>query len=78
MKKFALLDENNLVINISVADENWDNTGWIEYTNKNCGIGYTYNLELDLFITPKCHDEAILNQTNGLWECSNADHETLA
>ena len=26
MKHFALLNEDNLVINISVADDNWDST----------------------------------------------------
>ena len=78
MRYFALLNDDNLVINISVADDNWDNAGWIEYTNKNCAIGFTYNPDLDLFIAPQCHTEALLNQVNGLWECSNAEHETLA
>lgn len=31
MKLFAQLDQNNVVINISTADESWDSTGWIEY-----------------------------------------------
>lgn len=35
IKKYALLNENNIVINISVADEFWDSTGWIEYTSEN-------------------------------------------
>lgn len=35
MKKFAKLDEKNHVTNISVADESWDSTGWIEYTDEN-------------------------------------------
>lgn len=35
MKNYALLDENNIVINVSVADESWDATGWIEYTDAN-------------------------------------------
>ena len=77
MKNFALLNENNLVINISVADSNWDNENWIEYTGKNCGIGDTYNSELNLFISPKCHNEAVLNEINGLWECENVEHELI-
>ena len=53
MKYFALLDNNNLVINISVADDNWDSTGWIDYTNKTCGIGYSYNAEEGIFVAPQ-------------------------
>jgi hypothetical protein len=53
MKSFALLNQNNLVINISVADDNWDSTGWLEYTNKNCGIGYTFDAVNDVFIAPQ-------------------------
>tara|TARA_R110000822_G_scaffold3719_2_gene16081 strand:- start:1733 stop:2020 length:288 start_codon:yes stop_codon:yes gene_type:complete len=53
MRNFALLNENNLVINISVADDNWDSTGWLEYTNKPCGIGFTYNQAENIFIAPQ-------------------------
>ena len=53
MKNFALLNENNVVINISIADEDWDSTGWIDYTNKNCAIGYTYDTDADVFISPQ-------------------------
>jgi len=43
MKKFALLDENNVVINISIADNSWDSTGWVEYTVSNpASIGGDY------------------------------------
>jgi len=35
MKNFALLDENNKVLNISIADEGWTGQGWVEYTNDN-------------------------------------------
>lgn len=77
MKYFALLNENNMVINISVADDVWDNTGWIEYTGKNCGIGCTYNSDLNLFIFPKCHSEAVLNEIDGSWNCENVEHEPI-
>jgi hypothetical protein len=80
MKNYALLDENNLVINISIADNDWDSTGWVDYTNKNCGIGFTYNEVADAFIAPKpeCgHEELILNETNYQWECENAEHELI-
>jgi hypothetical protein len=75
MKHFALLNEDNLVINISVADDNWDSTGWVEYTNKECGIGYSYDENLNAFISPKCHDEAVLNTQTLKWECSNSNHD---
>ena len=39
------------------------------------GIGYTYLPLEDIFITPKCHEEAILNAKLAKWECSNLDHE---
>lgn len=45
------------------------------------GIGYTYFSDKDAFVAPKpaCgHIELILNNDNCRWECSNADHETLA
>jgi hypothetical protein len=35
MKNFALLDENNKVLNISIGDNTWELEGWVEYTNEN-------------------------------------------
>ena len=37
------------------------------------GIGYSYNELLDMFIVPKCHDEAVLNEL-GDWDCANEAH----
>ena len=76
MKNFALLNSENIVVNISIGDDNWDSTGWVEYTDKNCGIGYTYNASLNSFIEPICHAEALLNETTCRWECSNVEHQT--
>ena len=43
MKKFALLNENNVVINISIADNSWESTGWVEYNDSNAAsIGGDY------------------------------------
>jgi hypothetical protein len=77
MKNFALLNSENIVLNISVGSEDWDSTGWVEYTGKNCNIGYTYDEVKDGFIPPKCHDEAVLNEEL-LWDCENADHEAFS
>ena len=38
------------------------------------GIGYSYNVERDAFIPPKCHSEASLNENTCLWECTNLQH----
>lgn len=38
-------------------------------------IGYTYEPDLDAFVPPKCHDEALLNDQTALWNCSNVEHE---
>ena len=38
------------------------------------GIGFEYDVVLDAFIPPKCHDEAILNQTTARWNCENEEH----
>lgn len=39
------------------------------------GIGYTYDEQRDVFISPPCHDEAVLNKTTTEWDCTNPDHE---
>jgi hypothetical protein len=39
------------------------------------GIGYTYLPLEDIFIWPKCHDEAVLNAKSAKWECVNTDHD---
>ena len=36
------------------------------------GVGYSYNETLDMFIAPKCHEEAVLNEL-GNWDCENID-----
>ena len=38
------------------------------------GIGYIYDAKLDAFYTPKCHDEAKLND-KCRWDCTNAEHD---
>jgi hypothetical protein len=93
MSHWAEIDENNLVVQVTVGDNNdptgdegyqWliDNLGgrWIKTSyngtiRKNyAGIGYTYSEELDAFIPPKCHEEAVLDENICLWICENGDH----
>jgi hypothetical protein len=38
------------------------------------GVGYEYDLVLDAFIPPKCHEEAILESTTCTWTCGNEEH----
>ena len=40
------------------------------------GIGFIYDAVRDAFIAPKCHDEAVLNETTCQWICDNAEHFT--
>ena len=37
-------------------------------------IGWKYDEALDGFISPKCHDEAILDEKTCRWNCENLDH----
>jgi hypothetical protein len=39
------------------------------------GIGFKYDADLDAFIAPKCHKEAVLNTDSADWTCANKDHE---
>lgn len=47
---------------------------WVQTSYNNnfrgryAGVGYTYNEELDMFITPKPFPSWILNSETGLWE----------
>lgn len=91
MAHWAELDKNNIVLRVTVGDNNepdegyqWliDNLGgrWVKTSYNNnirvryAGIGMSYNEELDAFIFPKCHDEAVLNETTCDWDCANAEH----
>ena len=95
MAHWAELDKNNIVIRVTVGDNNepdegyqWliDNLGgrWVKTSyNGNirarfAGIGYTYDEQLDVFIAPKCHDEATLDETTTEWHCTNPDHEVIS
>lgn len=38
------------------------------------GIGYRYDPVLDAFISPRCHESAILNKDTCTWECEDVSH----
>jgi len=60
-----------------------DNLGgtWIKTSYNNnirfnyAGIGYSYDEARDAFISPKCHDEAVLDEATCRWSCDNAAHD---
>lgn len=60
-----------------------DNLGgtWIKtsYNSKirgnYAGVGMTYLPLEDIFVTAKCHAEAVLNVKAAKWDCTNSDHK---
>jgi hypothetical protein len=78
---FAQLDENNIVSQVIVADQSFvDSIGgtwaqtFMNSAKKYAGIGDTYDATRDAFISPKCHDEATLDEATCQWNCSNEAH----
>lgn len=39
------------------------------------GVGMSYDALRDAFITPKCHDVAILDEATCRWTCEDSSHE---
>ena len=39
------------------------------------GIGFSYLPDLDIFMSPKCHAEAMLNAEQAKWTCTNSGHD---
>ena len=90
MSHWAEVDNNNTVIRVLVGnnygDEGYqwliDNLGgtWVKTSynaqiRKNyAGIGYSYAPDIDAFVPPKCHDEAVLDEVIAQWICNNPDH----
>jgi hypothetical protein len=82
MKHFAELDENNLVLGVSVCEEGTllDNIQipqshrFFEYsedksiTNNQASIGYTYDENLNAFVPPQPDSTYILNTQTFEWE----------
>jgi hypothetical protein len=42
------------------------------------GIGMEYREDIDAFIYPQCHEEAVLNQETADWECTNGEHDVIS
>ena len=90
MSHWAEIDENKIVLRVLVGDNSepdegeafmnnlggtWVKTSYNGNIRKNyAGIGYSYWPDLDAFVAPKCHDEAVLDEATCLWICNNEDH----
>jgi hypothetical protein len=89
MSHWAQIDDNNIVTQVLVGpnygDEGeaffntlggtWVKTSYNGNIRKNyAGIGYAYWPDLDAFVPPKCHDEAVLDEATALWICNNEEH----
>jgi len=76
------IDETELIDGISPEEwyGNFKNqkcvrTSYNAKIRKNyAGIGFTYDSDLDAFISPKCHEEAILDEDSSSWICNNSVH----
>lgn len=85
MAHWAEIDENSIVLRVTVGDNNdpdegyqWliDNLGgtWVKTSynatirKKFAGIGDTFNINLDAFISPKPFASWILNEETCKWE----------
>lgn len=93
MSHWAEINENNEVIRVLVGDNRdadegeafmkslggtWIKTSYNGNIRKNfAGQGYTYRYDIDAFVSPKCHEEAILNTETALWDCSNPTHVVI-
>jgi hypothetical protein len=91
MSHFAEIDNNNKVIRVLVGDNNESDEGqtvieslggtWIKTSFNSkirgnyAGIGFDYLPDLDIFMPPKCHDEAVLDEILAKWLCNNPDHD---
>ena len=68
-------DEAGLVDITNLMGGNWIQTSYNARIRGNfAGIGFSYLPDFDLFMPPKCHDEAILDIETARWECVNKDH----
>jgi len=92
MSHWAQIDENSIVTQVLVGpnygDEGeaffntlggtWVKTSYNGNIRKNyAGIGYSYWPDLDAFVAPKCHDEAVLDEATALWICNNEEHNPI-
>ena len=90
MSHWAEIDSNNIVLRVLVGDNNeadegeafmnslggtWVKTSYNGTIRKNyAGVSYKYYSDIDAFVPPKCHEEAVLDTSTALWICNNEAH----
>ena len=90
MSHWAEIDSNNIVLRVLVGDNNepdegeafmnslggsWVKTSYNGTIRKNyAGVSYKYHSDIDAFVPPKCHEEAVLDTNTALWICNNEAH----
>lgn len=66
MKRMAQVDANGIVVNIIVANDDWNVEGFVEYTDDNPAyIGGIY--ANGRFIAPRPSDDATLDEATCQW-----------
>jgi hypothetical protein len=70
-----LSDADGLIEISQLLGGTWLQTSYNSTIRGNyAGAGFSYLEEFDLFMPPRCHDEAILNDETAKWDCANSDH----
>jgi hypothetical protein len=69
-KKMAVLDADNMVVNVIVAQDWEPETPTLRAYVKGqyAGIGFTYDEDRDAFIPPKPYESWVLDEATCLWE----------
>ena len=73
-----LSDDDGLIEITQLLGGTWLQTSYNSTIRGNyAGIGYSYLPDFDLFMPPKCHDEAVLNVDTARWDCLNEEHNVI-
>ena len=71
-----LSDEEGLIEITNLLGGIWIQTSFNARIRGNyAGIGYSYISEADIFMPPKCHEEAVLDDVLAKWLCTNPYHD---
>lgn len=66
----------DFLIDWSGGYSNWKQTSYNGKIRKHyAGIGFSYDPNLDVFIPPKCHESAMLDEENVIWICTEIHGE---
>ena len=61
---------------LAETGEQWVRTSYNARIRYNfAGKGHVYDSIRDAFISPKCHNEAVIDETTCRWICDNDDHK---